>query len=93
MTGNGTGWMWADRRGLSATRTDGQSWTRVATGIVNDDANSVVAASLLADQSGFLLINQPLRDARCSHRRCGPALLATIDSGWHWTTLRVWASV
>lgn len=92
MTGNGTGWMWADRRGLSATRTDGHSWTRVASGIVDDDANSVVAASLLGDQSGFLLINQPLRDARCDGRRCGPELLATTDDGQHWTTLRVWAS-
>ena len=92
MTGNGTGWMWADRRGLSATRTDGQSWTRIASGIVNDDANAVLSASLLGDQSGFLLINQPLRDARCGRRRCGPELLATTDDGQHWTTLRVWAS-
>lgn len=92
MTGNGTGWLWADRLGLSATRTNGQSWTRIASGIVDDDANSVVAASLLGDRSGFLLINQPLRDARCGRRRCGPTLLATTDGGRHWTTLRVWTA-
>jgi hypothetical protein len=92
MTGNGTGWMWADRQGLSVTRTDGYSWTRVASGVVNDDANAVLAAALLGDRKGFLLIDQPLRDASCGRQRCGPELLVTTDDGQHWNTLRAWPS-
>lgn len=81
------GWVWAYRQGLSATQNAGRSWHRIAATVVDDDANEVLAGSVLPDGTGYLLIDQPLHAARY-----GPELLGTTDDGLTWRTLRVWAS-
>jgi hypothetical protein len=90
LTDHGHGWMWADRRGLFATRNDGRSWTLIASKVVTDDSNEVLSGSVLPGGTGFLVISQPLHAARCDRQRCGPELLTTTDDGKTWKALQAW---
>lgn len=87
---DGHGWLWLGRYGLQATSDGGRSWSKAAVGIVSDDVNSVVSASLVADRTGFILISSSKAHPPCPAPGCGPELLATTSSGKNWTVIAHW---
>jgi photosystem II stability/assembly factor-like uncharacterized protein len=89
---DGYGWTWSDRYGLAATGDGGHRWAQIAEGVVADDANSVVSASVVGEGTGFVLISKAMSPPGCSPRDCGPQLLFTADAGIRWTEVHSWMS-
>lgn len=87
---DGHGWIWLGRYGLTSTTDGGRTWAQIASGIVNDDINSVLSASLVTNSTGFILITSSEAHPPCPALGCGPELLATTNSGQSWTTLAHW---
>lgn len=77
---DGFGWLWGSRGGLNATTTSGRSWTPIARQVVRRDETTGIAASLVSDRSGELLVRGPY----------GNRLEVTHDAGRHWTILKSW---
>jgi photosystem II stability/assembly factor-like uncharacterized protein len=87
---DGHGWMYAGRGSLTATSNVGRTWAQVGANVVSFDVNAVVSLSLVADVSGFVLIDHSASYPACPAVGCGPELLATHDAGRTWTVVDSW---
>lgn len=87
---DGHGWQWTNRYGIAATKDGGRSWGQIASRLVSDDINEVLAASLVSDTTGFVLISSSEAHPSCPAVGCGPELLTTSSSGQSWTVLAHW---